>query len=156
MGAEIERKFLVRDDSWKAGAEGKAFRQGYICNKPEASVRVRISGRKAFLTIKGETRGMRRAEFEYPVPLEDAAELLDTLCEKPIIEKTRYLIPHEGGTWELDVFHGENDGLVVAEIELPSEDAQFSRPAWLGEEVTSDARYYNVNLVSNPYSKWKK
>jgi len=156
MGTEIERKFLVCNDSWKGGPEGKLFRQGYICNKIEASVRVRISGQKSFLTIKGQSHGMQRAEFEFPIPLDDATALLDSLCEKPIIEKTRYLIEHDGNTWELDVFHGENDGLIMAEIELPSEDAQFSRPGWAGEEVTDDTRYYNVNLVANPYSKWKK
>ena len=156
MGAEIERKFLVLGDGWREGAKSKLFRQGYLCNSRGVSVRVRLAGEKAFLTIKGETHGLSRAEFEYPIPIEDAGSLLDCHCEKPIIEKTRYIVEHGGMEWEVDEFHGGNDGLIMAELELPEETTPYERPPWLGEEVTGDARYYNVNLVANPYSTWNK
>jgi adenylate cyclase len=156
MATEIERKFLLRDESWKEGAEtGTLFRQGYMIGGEKASVRVRIEGDQANLNIKSATLGVRRSEFEYPIPLEDARVLLDELCEKPLIEKTRHLVKHAGHTWEIDVFSGDNAGLVVAEIELYHEDEAFERPPWLGEEVSDDPRYYNVCLVREPYSKWK-
>jgi adenylate cyclase len=156
MGTEIERKFLVRSDEWRRGADaGTRFRQGYLIGAEKASVRVRIEGERANLNIKSATLGVRRQEFEYPIPLAEAEEILDTLCEQPQIEKIRYLLPYGGHTWEIDVFAGENEGLVVAEIELASEDEAFERPAWLGEEVSGDTRYYNVCLVRHPYREWK-
>lgn len=156
MGTEIERKFLVRSDEWRRGADaGIRFRQGYLIGAEKASVRVRIEGERANLNIKSATLGVRRQEFEYPIPLAEAEEILDTLCEQPQIEKIRYLLPYRGHTWEIDVFAGENEGLVVAEIELASEDEAFERPAWLGEEVSGDTRYYNVCLVRHPYREWK-
>lgn len=156
MGTEIERKFLVRDDRWRASADdGTEFRQGYLVGSGKASVRVRIEGERANLNIKSATLGVTRSEYEYPIPLEEAAELLDTLCEKPLIEKTRYRLTHAGRLWEVDVFAGENAGLVVAEIELPSEETPFELPPWAGREVSDDPRYYNVCLVKHPYKDWQ-
>lgn len=156
MAIEIERKFLVRNDRWKEGADqGTLFRQGYMIGGETASVRVRIEGDRANLNIKGATLGVRRSEYEYPLPLEDARELLDSLCEKPLIEKTRYRLQYGGHEWEIDVFHGENEGLIVAEIELNHESESFPPPEWLGEEVSDDIRYYNVSLVKQPYMLWK-
>lgn len=152
MGIEIERKFLVRGDAWRA-APPVYFSQGYLNRDKARTVRVRIAGSEAFLTIKGQSVGATRAEFEYPIPLWDARELL-ALCEQPLIEKNRRKILHEGVVWEVDEFLGENRGLVVAEIELPTEDTAFARPEWLGEEVTSDERYFNSNLSRNPFSQW--
>lgn len=156
MGTEIERKFLVSSDDWRQTADsGTAFRQGYLIGAKKASVRVRIEGEQANLNIKSATLGVRRMEYEYPIPLAEAQEMLDTLCEQPQIEKVRYRVSCEGHTWEIDVFAGENEGLVVAEIELQAEDEVFSRPAWLGEEVSGDTRYYNVCLVTHPYREWR-
>ena len=154
MPLEIERKFLVVGNSWRAGAEGVAYRQGYLATEPERNVRVRLAGPKAKLTIKGQDEGIARIELEYPIPIEDAEVLLDRLCHRPLIEKTRYKIPHAGHTWDLDEFHGDNAGLIVAEIELGSEDEAFERPPWVGDEVTHDPRYLNANLVSLPFSRW--
>lgn len=153
MAKEIERKFLVNGDAWKR-SKGTLYRQGYLSTVKERTVRVRLEGERAVLTIKGITRGATRAEFEYEIPFEDAEQLLDDLCERPLIEKTRYKIEHAGLTWEVDEFLNENAGLVVAEVELESEDQQFDLPEWLGEEVTRDPRYYNANLVSHPFTKW--
>ncbi len=153
MATEIERKFLVQGTQWRNDT-GVRFSQGYLNRDKERTVRVRLAGRKAFLTIKGVTRGPSRTEFEYEIPMEDAEQLLK-LCDGPIIEKTRYRIVHQGTTWEVDEFLGENAGLVIAEIELTSEDQPFSRPPWLGEEVTHDRRYYNSNLAGHPYSQWR-
>ena len=153
MATEIERKFLVQGTQWRNDT-GVRFSQGYLNRDKERTVRVRLAGRKAFLTIKGVTRGPSRTEFEYEIPMEDAEQLLK-LCDGPIIEKTRYRIVHQGATWEVDEFLGENAGLVIAEIELTSEDQPFSRPPWLGEEVTHDRRYYNSNLAGHPYSQWR-
>jgi adenylate cyclase len=154
MGIEIERKFLVRDARWKALGQGTLLRQGYLSSHPDRIVRVRIEGTSAMMTIKGRSVGTRRGEWEYPIPLADAQVFLDTLCEKPIIEKYRYRIEHDGMIWEVDEFLGENAGLVVAEIELTSEDQIFSRPEWVGEEVSDDARYFNANLLRHPFSAW--
>lgn len=154
MGVEIERKFLVRDERWKAMGQGVLLRQGYLSSAPDRIVRVRIEGESAVLTIKGRSTGMTRGEWEYPIPVEDAQAFLDNLCERPIIEKYRYRIPFSGMTWEVDEFLGENVGLVVAEIELESEEQAFAKPDWIGEEVTQDARYFNANLLRHPYSKW--
>lgn len=155
MSVEIERKFLVRGEQWKSLGEGMLLRQGYLSSAPERIVRVRIERNSAVLTIKGKTIGATRGEWEYPIPLEDAQRFLDDLCERPIIEKKRYRIPYQGLIWEVDEFFGENAGLVVAEVELESEQQKFARPEWVGEEVTNDARYYNANLLRHPYSQWR-
>lgn len=154
MATEIERKFLVVDDDWRKGP-GIEYRQGYLNRDKERTVRVRIAGDKAFLTIKGISIGASRAEFEYAIPLADAAQLL-LICDGPLIEKTRYIVQHAGMTWEVDEFHGANDGLIVAEIELQSENQTFEKPAWVGREVTDDKRYYNSNLSIQPYANWTK
>ncbi len=155
MGREIERKFLVRTDAWRdAVTEHASLRQGYLVAERDRSVRVRLAGARAWITIKGETRGAVRAEFEYPVPPEDAERMLDTLCLSPQIEKTRYLVPIDPHTWEIDVFEGDNAGLVVAEIELSREGEGFARPAWLGDEVTDDPRYLNARLIHAPFTTW--
>jgi len=154
MGREIERKFLVKGDDWKSLASGTHYKQGYLNSQKERVVRVRTIDDKGFLTIKGITTGATRMEFEYEIPAVEADELLDELCEKPIIEKHRYKIPMDGFTWEIDEFHGENEGLTVAEIELKFEGQAFPKPEWIGEEVTGDPRYYNSNLIANPYKNW--
>lgn len=155
MGQEIERKFLVRSDDWRALAdEGTPLRQGYLAADAERSIRVRLADENATLTIKGKTRGMARSEFEYAIPAADAAALLDELCLRPLIEKVRYRVPVGGLVWEVDVFSGDNAGLVVAEVELASEDQTPQIPAWAGAEVTHDPRYYNANLIRTPYSQW--
>jgi adenylate cyclase len=155
MPTEIERKFLVLDDSWRAAADrGHPCRQGYIAAENGRTVRVRIVEEAAFLTIKGPACGISRAEFEYPIPPADAESLLAEHCLVPLIEKTRYLVPHAGATFEVDVFAGENDGLVVAELELPAEDTPFPRPAWLGKEVSDDRRYTNLALARHPFRSW--
>jgi adenylate cyclase len=154
MGIEIERKFLVRDERWKAMAQGTLLRQGYLSSTPERVVRVRIEGDMAMLTIKGRNLGATRSEWEYPIPMDDASAFLEGLCERPIIEKKRYRIDYQGMTWEVDEFLGENAGLVVAEIELESEQQAFAKPDWIGEEVTHDPRYFNANLLRHPYSAW--
>lgn len=154
MGKEIERKFLVAGCNWKRG-ESAILRQGYLNAVKERTVRVRATAEKAQLTIKGVTQGATRAEYEDDIPLHDAKEILDNLCERPLIEKRRYVIEHAGVTWEADEFFGENDGLVLAEVELESEGQAFDKPPWLGEEVTHDPRFFNANLVVHPYSTWK-
>lgn len=156
MAKEIERKFLVKTAAWKPQNEGIHFKQGYLNTQKERVVRVRIEGDKAKLTIKGVTTGVTRSEFEYVIPVEDASLLLDNLCEKPLIDKHRHAEVHGGKTWEIDVFHGDNEGLVVAEIELKSETETFVRPNWAGEEVSSDPRYFNSNLLKNPFKNWAK
>ena len=155
MGIEIERKFLVISDEWKGLAEGVEYRQGYLSVSKERTVRVRIAGDAAFLTIKGQASGISRMEYEYPIPVEDARVLLAELCEQPIIAKKRYKIECQGFVWEVDKFFGENEGLLVAEIELDREDQEFVKPAWVGEEVSSDRRYSNASLVKSPFSTWK-
>ena len=153
MGKEIERKFLVKDDSWKT-EQGTKYRQGYLNSIKERTVRVRTIADKGFLTIKGITVGVTRLEYEYEIPTQEAEELLTELCEKPLIEKNRYKIPYGGFTFDVDEFFGENEGLIVAEVELESEDQQFEKPAWLGEEVSGDPRYFNSNLIKHPYGIW--
>jgi len=155
MGIEIERKFLLVGDSWKKLGKATAYRQGYLSAVKERTVRVRTIDKQGFLTIKGISVGATRLEYEYEIPLADANSLLDKLCEKPLIEKNRYKIEHGGFTWEVDEFFGENSGLVVAEIELKSEGQTFEKPKWVGDEVTGDVRYFNSNLIKEPYSKWK-
>ena len=155
MGIEIERKFLVSNDSWReAISVGIPIKQGYLVGGKEASVRVRLQGDKANLNIKSATLGVRRHEFEYPIPLEDAEILLTTLCQRPIIEKTRYLVSYANKQWEIDVFEGDNAGLIVAELELHDEAEQYEPPPWLGEEVSDDPRYYNTCLSQHPYKDW--
>jgi adenylate cyclase len=154
MGIEIERKFLVKGEAWKQQGRSELLRQGYLSSHPERTVRVRIEGDKAVMTIKSKSVGASRGEWEYPLPMADAVEFLDQLCEQPIIEKVRHRIDFGGFTWEVDEFLGVNAGLVVAEIELPSEDQQFDQPEWVGEEVTQDKRYFNSNLVKHPYRDW--
>ena len=154
MGTEIERKFLLRGEGWRALGQPVLLRQGYLSSHKQRVVRVRIEGEQAMLTIKGGNVGATRGEWEYPIPLADAAELLDTLCEQPIIEKYRRRIAVGEHTWEVDEFLGANQGLVFAEIELAAEDEAFDKPDWIGDEVTHDARYYNSNLIRHPFSQW--
>jgi adenylate cyclase len=155
MGKEIERKFLVGDSSWRAAGQAVLYRQGYLNSDKGRTVRVRIAGERAFLTIKGPSVDGVRREYEYPIPLSDAAEMLEHLCTRPLIEKTRTVVPHDGHMWEVDEFFGENAGLIIAEIELEAVDEVFSLPPWLGAEVTGDSRYYNASLVRHPYCQWK-
>ena len=152
MAKEIERKFLVKSDTWR-DAKGITLRQGYLSRVKERTVRVRTRKDKGYLTIKGIAVGATRMEFEYEIPRKDADTLLE-ICEQPLIEKIRYAIEHGGFVWEVDEFFGENSGLIVAEIELASEDQEFPRPDWVGEEVTGDSRYFNSNLIKNPFSAW--
>ncbi|WP_027187789.1 CYTH domain-containing protein [Desulfovibrio cuneatus] len=156
MATEIERKFLVTGNAWRKEGEGILLRQGYLNSARECTVRVRTAGEQAFLTIKGATVGITRAEYEYAIPVADANAMLDTLARKPLIEKIRTIIPVGSVVWEVDEFLGENKGLIVAEIELEREDAPFPKPEWLGEEVTGDPRYYNSSLVALPFSQWGK
>jgi len=154
MGKEIERKFLVTGDAWRQLDQGVRYRQGYLSTVKERTVRVRTVGERGYLTIKGVTEGVSRAEYEYEIPRADADALLDGLCERPLIEKVRRRIDHAGLTWEVDEFEGENLGLVIAEVELEHEQQRFEPPPWVGEEVSSDPRYYNANLIGNPYCNW--
>ncbi|HEX8528915.1 MAG TPA: CYTH domain-containing protein [Cytophagales bacterium] len=156
MGVEIERKYLVQGTAWKAGATGVAYRQGYLSSHRERTVRIRTAGDKGYLTIKGVATGAARPEYEYEIPYAEAVEMLQNLCEQPVIEKVRYKIPYGGLLWEVDEFGGENQGLVVAEVELSDEGQAVPLPPWAGLEVTSDARYYNANLFRHPYSKWEQ
>jgi len=156
MAIEIERKFLLKSDAWRQEADqGCVYKQGYLVGSKQASVRVRIEGDQAFLNIKSATLGIYRQEYEYPIPVSDADELLATLCEQPLIEKTRYHVNYGNHEWEIDVFAGENDGLIVAEVELEHEDSDFDKPTWLGDEVSEDPKYYNVSLVRHPFKKWQ-
>jgi adenylate cyclase len=154
VGVEIERKFLVRGDAWKTLGKPVFFRQGYLSSHTERVVRVRIEGDRAVMTIKGRNVGATRGEWEYEIPMADAVELLDGLCEQPLIEKYRRRIDFAGNVWEVDEFLGANAGLVVAEIELGSEDQVFDKPEWVAEEVTDDLRYLNSSLIKHPFSAW--
>jgi len=154
LGQEIEKKFLVTGDSWRRGAHGSLYRQGYLSTLKERIVRVRTFDKRGFLTVKGVATGISRAEYEYEIPFKDAEEMLDTLCERPLIEKERCRVELEGMVWEIDVFLGENTGLVLAEVELASATQQFPLPDWIGEEVSEDPRYFNANLVKHPFSQW--
>ena len=156
MAEEIERKFLVDPAQLPPLEHPHIIRQGYIPTQGTATVRVRISSEKAFLTLKGRATGISRSEFEYPIPVEDAGKMLSELCAKPLIKKRRYLIPYRGHTWELDIFEGENAGLIVAEIELGNENEVFEKPRWITEEVSFDPRYRNANLITHPFSKWEE
>lgn len=156
MPQEIERKFLVANDGWRAGADrGRVLRQAYLATTGRASIRVRIEdGTRAFLTVKGARAGLSRAEFEYPVPVADA-EALARLRQGSELRKVRFQVAHAGHVWEIDVYEGENDGLVVAEVELESEDAAVTLPPWVGREVTGDRRYYAANLSLRPFASWR-
>lgn len=153
---EIERKFLPADESWRGLAPGRPIRQGYLCLDPERTVRVRISGDRAFLAIKGKNNGAVRIEFEYPISLSDAEYMLEYLALQPLVEKLRYCIPFAGLVWEVDEFSGENNGLVLMEVEISSEDAKFVKPDWAGVEVTGDTRFFNANLVQRPFRTFGK
>ena len=153
MAIEIERKFLVTPGAWIPQGDGCRISQGYLSLDPDRTVRVRIAGASAFMTVKGRPLGISRTEVEFPIDPVHAEALMD-LCHRPVIEKTRHREDHGGMLWEIDVFHGENDGLVLAEIELPSEDHPFVRPPWLGPEVSADFRYSNSALSSCPYRSW--
>ncbi len=155
MGVEIERKFLTRSDDWEHQAVNSVpVRQGYLARGPEASVRVRIAGDQAWLTVKGPTRGIARSEFEYPIPIEDARQLLDHHCAGRHIEKRRFFVPAGEHLWEVDRFEGPNAGLVLAEIELSRPDEHFVIPQWVGEEVSDDVRFFNAYLAEHPYPEW--
>lgn len=156
MAIEIERKFLVKGDEWRSLAVGKIYRQGYIPTEKGVTVRVRVIGDRAYLTVKGPKVGNARAEFEYPIPVEDGQQMLDTLCDRPFIEKTRYKIPIGELIWEVDEFAGENQGLILAEVELTDEHQTVELPDWIGEEVSDDPRYFNSNLAKNPFTRWQK
>lgn len=154
MPYEIERKFLVKDDRWRGLAEGRLYRQGYLSSHADRTVRVRIAGLSAFLTVKGRNEGGKALEYEYPIPLHDAEIMLEKLALKPLVEKMRCKVPYQGLTWEIDEFLGENSGLVLAEVELESLEQNIELPEWVGEEVTGDPRYFNANLIKNPYRLW--
>lgn len=156
MGMEIERKFLLNGTGWRRLAQGVPYCQGYLSLVKERTVRVRTVQNKGFLTIKGISTGMTRMEFEYEIPVAEADVLLDVLCEKPLIEKKRYTIEFAGFIWEVDEFFGENEGLVLAEIELTGEDQSFEKPPWIGREVTGDSRYFNSSLTREPFKSWRK
>jgi adenylate cyclase len=155
MGREIERKFLVHRDLWRPDpALGVRYRQGYLSTDPARVVRVRTVGDSGFLTVKGPTKGIERYEFEHPIPRADADAMLDMLCIRPLIEKIRYRVPFGGRLWEVDVFSGDNAGLIVAEVELPSADSEIIKPGWAADEVSDDPRYFNSNLSKHPYKEW--
>ena len=154
MPLEIERKFLVRTGAWQPSDDGQPMAQGYVVTGPPVSVRVRVAGDRGFLTLKKDRGEGIRTEFEYEIPLDEAEQMLSELCTGRVVEKTRYRQLHEGHLWEVDVFHGANAGLTVAEIELDRLDSAFTRPPWLGEEVTADRRYLNSCLAMRPYTTW--
>jgi len=154
VGVEIERKFLVSDTRVLDGDDGVPYRQGYLTTDVDRTVRIRRAGDHAFITVKGRSRGATRAEFEYEIPVADAEAML-ALCLPPLIEKVRHRVAHAGHVWEVDVFGGANEGLVVAEVELPDEDAIVEVPRWVGDEVTADPRYFNANLIAHPYRDWR-
>jgi len=167
MGIEIERKFLLKNDDWKSLVlKSTAFKQGYLVSgnnsneqnldKSKSSVRVRVEGDSANINIKSMTLSITRQEYEYSIPLNDALKMLDELCEQPLVEKTRHIVKYDNHKWEIDVFSGANEGLVVAEIELNNEAEKFSIPSWIGQEVSEQVKYYNVNLIHNPYSNWNE
>lgn len=155
MALEVEHKFLLANDSWRNEIDHSVhYKQGYLSSSPMSSVRVRISDRQAWLNIKSATIGNHRQEFEYEIPLTDANTILDDLCHKPLIEKIRHIVHHDAHIWEIDEFMGDNAGLIVAEIELSQIGESFVKPAWVGEEVTEDLRYYNNNLSKHPFKDW--
>ncbi len=154
MATEIERKFLVIGDNWKKGAEGVLYRQGYLSIDKDRTVRVRIAGDQAYMTVKGRSVGIARAEFEYAIPVDDARDMLDSLCLKPLIEKVRYTVLYRQLRWEIDEFLGQNLGLMVAEVELNHIGQQVDLPDWVGADVSADPRYFNSSLIAHPYRSW--
>ena len=156
MALEIERKYLIDLEKIGTLENGIRIKQGYLSTDKNAVVRVRVKNDKAYLTIKGSNSGIARLEFEYEIPLDEANEMIEKLCQKPVIDKTRYIINHENHTWEVDVFYGDNEGLVVAEVELSSEDEHINLPSWVKEEVSHDDRYFNSNLMKLPFTDWKE
>lgn len=154
-GIEIERKFFIDIDSWQPKHDGTSIRQGYLSVDKERTVRVRQKGERGYITVKGATKGFSRVELEYEIPVQDAIQMLDSLCLRPLVEKTRYVEEHEGQKWEIDVFHGDNDGLVIAEAELSSEEQELLLPKWITKEITGDKRFYNSYLSQVPYSQWR-
>jgi len=155
MPIEIERKFLLANNDWCDHVKTSyRIRQGYMGEIDKASVRVRVQGEKANINIKSATLSMRRMEYEYDIPLDEGLEMLDQLCKQPQIDKTRYIVEQGKFKWEIDEFYAENEGLLVAEIELDDEQEKFDKPEWLGQEVTEDPRYYNVNLIKHPFKSW--
>ena len=156
MKKEIERKFIVLDQSYKNLGNYKYCIQGYIPSNNEPLIRVRIIGNKSYLTIKSDVNGITRLEYEYEIPIQDAKDLLELYCQESIVEKNRYIISYKSTIWEVDEFLGGNKGLVVAEVELTSEDQEYDSPEWIGEEVSTDKKYYNYNLAHHPFQKWDK
>ena len=154
MAKEIERKFLIDISGVESIGSGSRIKQGYISTTDNTAVRIRVSGTVAYLTLKGENQGATRPEFEYEIPIEDANEIIKELCSGPVIDKTRYLVEYGSHTWEIDVFHGDNDGLIVAEVELESETEEVDLPKWVINEVTGEVKYYNISLLDNPFNKW--
>jgi len=155
MAQEIERKYLVADDSWRSAVTGSArIMQGYLASGEHVTVRVRVKGDAGYLTVKGATQGVSRSEFEYEIPVADACDMLSGLAQGPVIDKVRHLVPVGGHVWEVDVFAGDNEGLVMAEVELAADDESYEVPDWAGAEVSHDPRYFNVNLASRPYRTW--
>ena len=155
MPKEIERKFLVETEDWRGLGEAMHFRQGYLSTHPERTVRVRMAGDRAWITVKGLSNGPERSEYEYGIPCSDATEMLETLCLRPLLEKRRTRIPVGGLIWEVDEFLGENAGLIVAEVELKSSDQPVTPPPWIGREVTGDVRFFNSSLSENPFCRWR-
>lgn len=157
MGTEIERKFLVTGEAWRSAVRRESrFEQGYLAVTEDCAVRVRIDGEQAALNIKNATLDIERREYEYPIPVADAREMLANLCIGRALSKIRHYVDHDGDLWEVDVFEGDNEGLVLAEIELQSRDQPFSMPEWVGEEVSGDARYLNSSLAASPYRRWRQ
>ena len=157
MKTEIERKFLVVNEKWQRDAKlGQKYVQGYLATNQKCSIRVRLEGEQAYLNIKSTTIGIKRYELEYPLPMEEATWILEKLCPAPLVEKTRHIVTYQEHQWEIDVFVGQNTGLVIAEIELKTENETYALPDWAGEEVSSDIRYYNTYLAKHPYQSWAK
>jgi adenylate cyclase len=154
MAKEIERKFLINLEAIGPLPSGTVMQQGYIATADKTVVRIRVAGERAYLTLKGANKGVTRTEFEYEIPVDDAQAAIAELCSGPVVEKTRYLVDHAGHTWEVDIFHGDNAGLVVAEIELSHETEAFELPHWVTTEVSGDAKYYNSSLLDNPFKNW--
>ncbi len=154
MGIEIERKYLVKSDVWKSLGDKKFYQQGYLLIDKNRTIRIRTIEDKGFITIKGSAKGISRNEFEYEIPVEEARVILETLCEKPFIKKYRTKIQLNNLIWEVDEFIDENNGLVIAEVELENENQKIDIPNWIGEEVTGDMKYFNSMLIKNPFTKW--
>ncbi len=155
MALEIEHKFLIINNDWKQQVEySNTYKQGYMVSDDKRSVRIRTSNNKAWLNIKSATIGSHRHEYEYEIPISEGLEIMNTLCNTPLIEKTRHFVPFKQHLWEIDIFEGENEGLIIAEVELSKIGETFSLPSWAGDEVTDDLRYYNNNLCKLPYKKW--